>query len=114
MTYKKKDYTPYRKLLDQALLTMGTDTELSRTLALVLFEAIAYHDEDDSLSSCIHASASVAREAEYELKTAGFYVDIQTYPEDEKEPYTERLRSIYLELINTEDDEKEEEGEDNE
>lgn len=103
MTYKKKDYTPYRKLLDQALLTMGNDTELSRTLALVLYEAIAYCEDDGSLSSCIHASASVAREAEYELKTAGFYVDIQTYPEDEKEPYTERLRSIYLELINPEE-----------
>lgn len=107
MTYKKKDYTSYRKLLDRALLTMGNDTELSRTLALILFEAIAYHDEDNSLSSCIHASATVAREAEYELKTAGFYVDIQSYPEDEKEPYTEKLRSIYLELAEPEEEEEE-------
>ena len=102
MTYKKKDYTPYRKLLDQALLTMGNDTELSRTLALILFEAIAYSDDDDSLSSSIYASASVASEAEYELKTAGFYVDIQKYPDDVKDPHMEKLRSIYVELNNPE------------
>lgn len=100
MTYNKKDYTPYRKLLDQALLTRGNDTELSRTLALILFEAIAYSEDDDSLSSCIHASASVAREAAYELKTAGFYVDIQKYPDDVKDPHMEKLRSIYIELNN--------------
>lgn len=110
MTYKKKDYTPYRKLLDRALLTMGNDTELSRTLALILFEAIAYHDEDNSLSSCIHASATVAREAEYELKTAGFYADIQKYPDDVKDPHMEQLRSIYIELINPKKVEEEEEG----
>ena len=102
MTYKKKDYTPYRKLLDQALLTMGNDTELSRTLALILFEAIAYCEDDGSLSSSIYASASVAGEAEYELKTAGFYVDIQKYPDDVKDPHMEKLRSIYVELNNPE------------
>lgn len=103
MTYKKKNYTPYRKLLDQALLTMGNDTELSRTLALILYEAIAYCEDDGSLSSCIYASATVARETEYELKTAGFYVDIQKYPDDVKDPHMEKLRSIYIELNNPEE-----------
>lgn len=103
MTYKKRDYTPYRELLDQALLTMGNDTELSRTLALILYEAISYCEDDGSLSSCIYASATVAREAEYELKTAGFYVDIQKYPDDVKDPHTEKLRSIYIELNNPEE-----------
>lgn len=102
MTYKK-NYTPYRKLLDQALLTMGNDTDLSRTLALVLYEAIAYCEDDGHLSSCIYASAAVAREAEYELKTAGFYVDIQKYPDDVKDPHMEKLRSIYIELNNPEE-----------
>lgn len=110
MTYKTKNTAPYHNLLDQALLTRGNDTELSRTLALILFEAIAYSEDDDSLSSSIHASASVAREAEYELKTAGFYADIQKYPDDVKDPHMEQLRSIYLELVNPE----EEEGGDNE
>ena len=100
MTYKKKDYTPYRKLLDQALLTMGNDTDLSRTLALILYEAIAYCEDDGSLSSCIYASAPVALETEYALKTAGFYADIQFYSEDAKDPHMEKLRSIYIELNN--------------
>ena len=103
MTYKKKDYTPYGKILNQALLTKGIDTELSRTLALILYEAIAYCEDDGSLSSCIYASATVAREAEYELKTAGFYVDIQKYPDDVKDPHMEKLRSIYIELNNPEE-----------
>lgn len=103
MTYKKKNYTPYRKLLDQALLTMGNDTDLSRTLALILYEAIAYCEDDGYLSSCIYASATVALEAEYELKTAGFYADIQFYPDDVKDPHMEKLRSIYIELNNPEE-----------
>lgn len=102
MTYKK-NYTPYHKLLDQALLTMGNDTDLSRTLALILYEAIAYCEDDGYLSSCIYASATVALEAEYELKTAGFYADIQFYPDDVKDPHMEKLRSIYIELNNPEE-----------